>query len=215
MSKVARRKELLATPAISLTAIVPTTGRDTAFVPPSPPLCAPDGRAVRVVHIVAELAPFARSGGLGEAVNSLARFQAASRHSDVDRHAALRRGDGDTRRRSNRSVRRSACRSDRDPKRFGCGGSIAGAGSSTRAVRSVYFIESEEYFARPYIYGPPGSDYPDNGRRYACFTLAALQSLPTIAGSEPVLAARARLAYGARARLSADDASRRTSATVA
>src|SRR5207302_1432631 len=45
-------------------------------VPPQP-LRAADGRAVRVVHIVAELAPFARSGGLGEAVNSLARFQAA------------------------------------------------------------------------------------------------------------------------------------------
>ena len=42
------------------------------------PLNAPDGTAVRVVHIVAELAPFARSGGLGEAVNSLARFQSAS-----------------------------------------------------------------------------------------------------------------------------------------
>ena len=42
------------------------------------PLNTPDGTAVRVVHIVAELAPFARSGGLGEAVNSLARFQSAS-----------------------------------------------------------------------------------------------------------------------------------------
>ena len=77
MSKVARRKELLETPAISLTAIADDPSR-SAFSPPSPPLCAPDGRAVRVVHIVAELAPFARSGGLGEAVNSLARFQAAS-----------------------------------------------------------------------------------------------------------------------------------------
>src|SRR4051794_4206000 len=45
---------------------------------PSGPLQTPDGQPVRVVHIVAELAPFARSGGLGEAVNSLARFQAAS-----------------------------------------------------------------------------------------------------------------------------------------
>src|SRR6185436_2732213 len=45
---------------------------------PTGPLNTPDGTAVRVVHIVAELAPFARSGGLGEAVNSLARFQSAS-----------------------------------------------------------------------------------------------------------------------------------------
>src|SRR6185437_13400420 len=42
---------------------------------PDPPLQTAGGRAVSVVHVVAELAPFARSGGLGEAVNSLARFQ--------------------------------------------------------------------------------------------------------------------------------------------
>src|SRR5947207_2748894 len=46
--------------------------------PAPPPVVLPDGRRVRVIHIVAELAPFARSGGLGEAVASLARFQAAS-----------------------------------------------------------------------------------------------------------------------------------------
>ena len=51
----------------------------------------------------------------------------------------------------------------------------------------VYFVESEEYFNRPAIYGPPGSDYLDNARRYACFTMAALHSLPTIAPDAPVL----------------------------
>src|SRR3954465_9487219 len=51
------------------------TGSDSTTLGP---LTAPDGRGVRVVHLVAELAPFARSGGLGEAVNSLARFQSAS-----------------------------------------------------------------------------------------------------------------------------------------
>src|SRR5438045_511772 len=40
-------------------------------------LSGPDGRPARIVHVVAELAPFARSGGLGEAVNSLARYQSA------------------------------------------------------------------------------------------------------------------------------------------
>ena len=42
------------------------------------PLRSDDGRIVSVVHIVAELAPFARTGGLGEAVKSLAEFQSAS-----------------------------------------------------------------------------------------------------------------------------------------
>src|SRR4051794_37713867 len=76
MSKVVRRKELLATPALSMT----TAGHDEGArgATPLPPLHTADGKAVRIVHVVAELAPFARSGGLGEAVNSLARFQSAS-----------------------------------------------------------------------------------------------------------------------------------------
>ena len=83
MSKVARRKQLLtatAMPAMSIPAGVSDGPAMAYAAPPSvslPPLHTPDGRAVRVVHIVAELAPFARSGGLGEAVNSLARFQSA------------------------------------------------------------------------------------------------------------------------------------------
>jgi hypothetical protein len=50
-----------------------------AAAPNTPvPLQTSDGRIVSVVHIVAELAPFARTGGLGEAVKSLAEFQSAS-----------------------------------------------------------------------------------------------------------------------------------------
>src|SRR5436305_14058326 len=50
----------------------------STVTPPVPALMLPDGRRVRVINLVAELAPFARSGGLGEAVASLARFQVAS-----------------------------------------------------------------------------------------------------------------------------------------
>ena len=62
---------LEASKVISLASAAPVVATPTRS-----PLESPDGRAVRVVHVVAELAPFARSGGLGEAVNSLARFQA-------------------------------------------------------------------------------------------------------------------------------------------
>ena len=63
------------------------TAATTTPAAPTPPVAAPtapsslrseDGRVVSVVHIVAELAPFARTGGLGEAVKSLAEFQSAS-----------------------------------------------------------------------------------------------------------------------------------------
>ena len=45
---------------------------------PTAPLTRPDGTPAPVVHLVPELSPFARTGGLGEAVASLAKYQAAS-----------------------------------------------------------------------------------------------------------------------------------------
>lgn len=150
-----------------------------------PALAAADGRAARVVHLVAELAPFARSGGLGEAVNSLARFQAASGMWTaiiMPLYDLARANAGDiepvgpsfTVQVGPRSEEVRLWRFNAPP-------------GDPLAVTNVYFIESEEYFSRPYIYGPPGSDYPDNARRYACFTLAALAALPAIAGNEPLL----------------------------
>lgn len=152
---------------------------------PAPPLCFPDGRPARVVHVVAELAPFARSGGLGEAISSLARFQAAS---GLWTAVVMPLYD---------AVR--ATNPDLQP--VGDAFEVQ-VGPRTESVRlwefrprpgdplanaHVYFIESERYFARPHIYGPPGEDYPDNARRYACFSMAALAALPLIAGDDPVL----------------------------
>jgi len=151
----------------------------------TPPLTASDGRAVRVVHLVAELAPFARSGGLGEAVASLARFQAASGISTaivmplydrVKNVAADMRPVGD------------AFHVDVGPRRelVRLWKHVPRAPDPLAAV-DVYFLEAGDYFARPHIYGPPGSDYPDNARRYACFTRAAIAMLPLVAPDSPVL----------------------------
>ena len=48
MSKVVRRKELLATPAISMT---PVGQEDTARAASLPPLHTADGKPVQVVHV--------------------------------------------------------------------------------------------------------------------------------------------------------------------
>jgi starch synthase len=186
MSRVTRRKQLLSTQAASMPAVV-VDGPPEAYAPPpgASPLMTRDGRAVRVVHIVAELAPFARSGGLGEAVNSLARYQAAS---GIPTSIIMPLYD---------IARANAPAIEPVGPAF-----RVQVGPRSEVVRlwqldagpehpladiDVYFIESEEYFNRPAIYGPPGSDYLDNARRYACFTMAALHSLPTIAPDEPVL----------------------------
>ncbi|HEY4130257.1 MAG TPA: glycogen synthase [Gemmatimonadaceae bacterium] len=163
VSRIAAIESRFATP-IS-TAIVPT-------------LATPDGRSVHVVHLVAELAPFARSGGLGEAVASLARFQSAS------------------------GVKTSIIMPFYDPVRSAIndieqvgpaftihvGPRVETAklwkhrplADDPLASTSVYFIEVEDYFSRPFIYGPPGNDYADNARRYAAFSMAALTALPAI-----------------------------------
>jgi len=137
------------------------------------------------VHLVAELAPFARSGGLGEAVASLARFQSASGVATsivMPFYDQTRLGGADVEpvgapfevqvgpKRETARLWKHRPRAD-DPL----------------ASTSVYFLEAEDYFARPFIYGPPGSDYSDNARRYACFSLAALTALPRIVGDAPAL----------------------------
>src|SRR5438094_8175186 len=153
--------------------------------PTPPPLTLPDGRRVRVIHLVAELAPFARSGGLGEAVASLARFQAASGmtasimmplYSMVrDTAPAIEPVGGPFRVQIGSRI---------EPARLW---RLAKRPDDPRVGTEVYFIESAEYLQRPYLCRPPGSDYPDNARRYACFCMAALAAIPRIAGSDPVI----------------------------
>src|ERR671929_1743562 len=56
------------------------TLHDTALAPTSaaPRLTTPTGQPVSVVHVTAEYYPYARTGGLAEAVSGLARFQKAA-----------------------------------------------------------------------------------------------------------------------------------------
>ena len=44
----------------------------------------------------------------------------------------------------------------------------------------VFFIEHHDYFNRHGIYGESGADYPDNHRRFAFFSLAAMTALPRL-----------------------------------
>ena len=162
-----------------------TPSISSSAVTPSGPLQTPDGQDVRVVHLVAELAPFARSGGLGEAVNSLARFQAAS-----GQWTAIIMPLYDTARQAAPNIKpvgpafQVRVGSRIETVRLWC---LASKPGDPLAEAHVYFVESEAYFNRPSIYGPPGSDYPDNARRYACFTVAALEALPTLTNNAPVL----------------------------
>ncbi|HEX7024340.1 MAG TPA: glycogen synthase [Gemmatimonadales bacterium] len=138
------------------------------------------GRPVTVAHLAAEYYPYARSGGLAEAVANLAHFQSAA---GIRSLAFLP---------LYRSARAAAGALEPvgDPilVRFGATGVLVrvlrqrAAGTGTR----VYFIEQDEFFDRERLYGAARGDYPDNHLRFACFALAALAALPRVTDG-PVL----------------------------
>ncbi|HEX5386383.1 MAG TPA: glycogen/starch synthase [Gemmatimonadales bacterium] len=140
------------------------------------PLSTPAGEPVSVVHLTAEYFPFARTGGLGEAVSGLARFQ-----HDAGLPVAIVMP-------LYRSVRDAA--PDLEPVgppiRVLLGPRIEEArlfrvaGHGRGRGPQVYFIEHLEFFNRAGIYGENGADYQDNARRFAFLALAACLALPRV-----------------------------------
>lgn len=167
------------------------TGRDASFSMIStdtpPALTGVDGRPVAVVHLAAELAPFARTGGLGEAVASIARFQAASGvptsvimplYAVIRERGARLQPVGD--------AFEVVVGHRRMKARLYEHRTSDGAAPPADQAR-VYFIESEACFDRPGLYGEGGADYPDNASRYAFFCLAALAALPRVCTTPVIL----------------------------
>jgi starch synthase len=145
-----------------------------------PPLTTAGGEPVSVVHVTAEYFPFARTGGLAEAVSGLAHFQRAA---GLNVLAVL-------------PLYRTVRDVEPDLEPVGppflvtMGGHTEEArvfrAAGRRAGPQVFFIEHLEYFNRLGIYGENAVDYPDNARRFAFFALAALTALPRLVAG-PVL----------------------------
>ncbi len=147
---------------------------------PTAPLVRPDGSPAPVIHLAAELSPFARTGGLGEAVASLAKYQAASGIPVtvfMPLYAQVRE------------------RTEVQP--VGPAFAVT-VGPRTETARifepatphvpgtpRILFVESQEYFDRPGLYGDADGDYPDNARRYALFARAVLVALPRVLQMPP------------------------------
>ncbi|MBV9881334.1 MAG: glycogen synthase [Gemmatirosa sp.] len=164
---------------------------EAAAPPAFSPLLARDGRPASVVHLVAELAPYARTGGLGEAVSSLAAYQAASglpasiiiplyRQARARLPKLVPVGEPYTVHVGGRAeyARLFTTPDDGPPE---------GTTDRRRRRRAQhYFIDNEYYFDRAGIYGE-GNDYGDNGRRFAFLAAAALAALPRIAAGPLIL----------------------------
>src|SRR5205823_1859663 len=146
------------------------------------PAPAPAAERIGVVHLTAEYWPFARTGGLGEAVSGLATFQAAA---GMPTTVVLP---------LYRQVRATAPSLERAGPPFTV---TFGDRSETAWLYreqvgaaqgpQVFFIEHPDFFDRAGIYGDDSGDYPDNALRFAFFCAAALTVLPQIAPEARVL----------------------------
>src|SRR5512136_1777565 len=118
------------------------------------PLRLANGEAVGVVHLVAEYWPLARTGGLAEAVSSLASYQAAS---GLQTCVILP---------LYRTVRRAAPHLEPVGPPFTV--TVGPRRETARIHRvtpagtgpQVYCVEHNGYFDRPGLYGEWGADYP-------------------------------------------------------
>ena len=150
----------------------PSTARRVRGVPPQH-VSRPDH--LEVVHLAAECWPFARTGGLGEAVAGLAACQAA-RGIGVTVVMPL-----------HRTIRESAIELHAVGAPF-----TVPVGPRVQEVQlyrttaqpgapRMFFIGHAPSFDRQGIYGEGGTDYSDNARRFALFSRAAVHALPRIA----------------------------------
>src|SRR6266496_6603132 len=115
---------------------------------------------VGVAHLTAEYWPFARTGGLGEAVSGLATFQAAAGLPTTVLMPLYQ------------LVRETTP----SLERTGLTLTVTLGGHTERAWvyesrapghgPRVFFIEHPDFFDRAGIYGDNGADYPDNDRRF-------------------------------------------------
>ncbi len=138
------------------------------------PLRSASGDAVTVVHLSAEYTPYARTGGLAEAVQGLADIQSRQGIPVVVIVPLYR------------VVRTVA----KNLVQIG-GTTIIHVGPRREEVRffkdgdrtsgpTIVFVDHPGYFDRDGIYVEGGADYPDNTRRFALFTRAALELISMV-----------------------------------
>jgi starch synthase len=120
---------------------------------------------MRVLFLASEVAPYSKTGGLGDVAGALPAALAADGvevrvvsplYADVDR-TGLRPLE------------------ERLRLRFPYGEETARLWRARSSARQeVWFVEHAGFFDRPGIYGEKGGEYPDNVRRFAFFSMAAL-----------------------------------------
>lgn len=136
-----------------------------------------------IVHLTAECFPYARTGGLAEAVQGLAAAQARAGRRVIIILPLYRAVRGLA----------PALEPVGSPLELMLGGRVETGrlfrvgGPPAPGVPTVYALEHQGYFDRDGIYGEGGSDYADNPRRFGFFCRAVLELLPLLDTGDTVL----------------------------
>jgi len=133
-----------------------------------PPDTMPSNADFGVLHLTAELWPFARTGGLGQAVADIAAQQKRTGIQSAVLMPLYRMAH------EHIGEKKPLC----DPFKVTMNGvaeavrcwELCGTADGPR----IFFLDHPASFDRAGIYGEDGADYPDNDRRFALFSLAAL-----------------------------------------
>src|SRR5690349_4261936 len=141
------------------------------------------GAPVGVAHLSAEVWPYARTGGLGEAVSGLASFQAAAGMPTAVVLPLYRQVRETTPTLTRAGPPVTVSMGDRTETAW----LYRAQDGSVKGVPQVFFVEHPAFFDRAGIYGDDAGDYGDNARRFAFFCRAALTVLPQIAPATDVL----------------------------
>jgi starch synthase len=139
-----------------------------------PSIDTPSPRRPRVLVAASELAPFAKTGGLGDV---LAALPPALARAGAEVHVVIPAYQGIDWRAAG-ITREWSVALDTPAGRRDLGVRTGRLGDVT-----VSFAVAGEYFDRPHLYGGPNGDYPDNAERFAFFSRAVLA---IAAASDPV-----------------------------
>src|SRR5512138_1183462 len=136
----------------------------------------PDRAPLRVLFVSSEVAPFAKTGGLGDVVGALPK---ALRARGIDARVVmpLYAGiDWDALERLEGKLH--------VPAWWGTALAAVRLGRLPRSDVPVYFLEFHRFFDRPFLYGPPGHGYEDNLERFTLLSRGALEVTKAV-GFEP------------------------------
>ncbi|MEL7561517.1 glycogen synthase GlgA [Dehalogenimonas sp. 4OHTPN] len=123
---------------------------------------------LKVTIAASEITPFAKTGGLADAVAALSASLAAN-GCQVNLVMPAYRGIIKT------SINDAQYVADIEFKTTGQVLPAAIHRSSIGPSQDIYFIRCDEFFDRAGLYGESGIDYPDNDRRFALFSRAVLE----------------------------------------